>query len=61
VPFIIVGRAWQEKKPLWPAIPLNDLSQVLPSGALSDVAPTILHLLGLPQPEDMFKARSLIK
>lgn len=37
VPFIYVGRE---------ATPVDD-------GRLSDVAPTILHLLGLPQPEEM--------
>lgn len=61
VPFIIVGRGWPEKKILWPQIPLNDLSQILPSGALFDVAPTILHLLNLPKSPDMSKSSSLIK
>ena len=39
VPFIYVGRP----------------AQVIPgaSAALCDVAPTMLHLMGLPQPEEM--------
>lgn len=60
VPFLIVGKRWTEVKPLWPEIPMNDLSQVQPMGVLSDVAPTILRLLGLPLPADM-TARSLIQ
>ncbi|EKD89332.1 MAG: hypothetical protein ACD_34C00112G0001, partial [uncultured bacterium] len=60
VPFLIIGKRWAEVKPLWPLIPLNDLSQMQPMGVLSDVAPTILRLLGLPLPADM-SARSLIQ
>ena len=60
VPFLIIGKRWAEVKPLWPEIPMNDLSQLQPMGVLSDVAPTILRLLGLPLPPDM-SARSLIQ
>ncbi|MBI2416238.1 MAG: 2,3-bisphosphoglycerate-independent phosphoglycerate mutase [Candidatus Kerfeldbacteria bacterium] len=59
VPFLIVGQSWGQVKSLWPAIPLNDLAQMQPSGVLSDVAPTVLRLLGLPLPTAM-TARSLI-
>jgi 2,3-bisphosphoglycerate-independent phosphoglycerate mutase len=37
VPFIYVGRDAQTRA----------------DGTLSDVAPTMLHLMGMPQPEDM--------
>lgn len=60
VPFLIIGNRWAEVKALWPKIPMNDLSQLQPMGVLSDVAPTILRLLGLPTPPDM-TARSLIQ
>lgn len=60
VPFLIIGKQWADVKPLWPQVPLNDLSQIQPIGVLSDVAPTILNLLGLPVPKDM-TARSLIQ
>lgn len=60
VPFLIIGKRWMEVKALWPRIPMNDLSQVQPLGVLSDVAPTILRLLGLPVPSEM-TARSIIQ
>jgi len=60
VPFMIIGNRWGQTKPLWPQVPMNDLAQMQPIGVLSDVAPTILHLLGLPVPPDM-TARSLIQ
>ena len=60
VPFLIIGNRWAQVKPLWPQVPMNDLSQMQPMGVLSDVAPTILRLLGLPTPPDM-TARSLIQ
>ncbi|MBI4407868.1 MAG: 2,3-bisphosphoglycerate-independent phosphoglycerate mutase [Candidatus Kerfeldbacteria bacterium] len=60
VPFLIIGNRWVPVKPLWPQIPMNDLSQLQPMGVLSDVAPSMLHLLGLPSPPDM-TARSLIQ
>lgn len=60
VPCLIIGNRWAQVKPMWPKIPLNDLSQLQPDGVLSDVAPTLLRLLGLPVPEEM-TARSLIQ
>lgn len=47
VPFIIVGKQFLGKE------------EILQSGILADVAPTVLKLLGLPQPPDM-TGRSLI-
>ena len=48
VPFILVGKTWMAKKTMWPAPPHGDLSQIQPTGILSDVAPTILQSLNLP-------------
>jgi len=39
--------------------PEGDLSLLVPVGMLADVAPTVLRLLGLPQPEEM-NGRSLV-
>ncbi len=60
VPFLIIGQRWAEVKPLWPRVPMNDLAQLQPMGVLSDVAPTMLRLLGLAVPPEM-TARSLIQ
>jgi 2,3-bisphosphoglycerate-independent phosphoglycerate mutase len=48
VPFIMVAKDLALKTPKNIA-----LDQVRPSGCLSDIAPTILKLFGLPQPKDM--------
>ena len=50
VPFIVVGKDFELASPL-KEVP--DLSLLTPSGVLADVAPTILKLIGLPQPKDM--------
>ncbi len=60
VPLMIIGDQWAQVKQLWPKVPLNDLSQMQPDGVLSDVAPTLLGLMGIPVPEEM-TARSLIQ
>jgi 2,3-bisphosphoglycerate-independent phosphoglycerate mutase len=53
VPFIIAGRAFEGMKaPSGDAIG-GDLSLAQPVGMLGDVAPTMLKILGLPQPPDM--------
>lgn len=49
VPFIVVGRAWAGKGTLVN----SDLSNLTPTGFLADVAPTILKLMGIPQPASM--------
>lgn len=59
VPLFLVGRQWLGQKNIWSTIPHNDLSHVQPVGVLSDVAPTVLHLLNLPIPPEM-TGRSLI-
>jgi 2,3-bisphosphoglycerate-independent phosphoglycerate mutase len=57
VPFIIVGtsfaKASEDKEEI------SDLSLIAPVGVLADVAPTILKIMGLKQPEEM-NGRALI-
>jgi len=53
VPFIIVSKDLQGQAGPAGDPPENDLSLLPPVGMLSDVAPTILKLMGLDQPEDM--------
>lgn len=60
VPFLLIGKSWKEEKKFWPAVPYNDLSRIPPSGILSDIAPTMLEMLGLPAPKDM-TGRSLLR
>ncbi|MFA4871951.1 MAG: 2,3-bisphosphoglycerate-independent phosphoglycerate mutase [Patescibacteria group bacterium] len=59
VPFIIVGKEWEGKTAGYADSPNSDLSLVQPSGLLSDVAPTILKVMGLKQPKEM-TGKSLI-
>lgn len=59
VPFIIVGKEWEGKTAGFPEVPNSDLSLVQPSGLLSDVAPTVLSVMGLAAPEEM-TGKSLI-
>lgn len=51
VPFILVGK--QFEKPQTTTGGMHELATVMPIGVLSDVAPTILELMGLPKPEEM--------
>jgi len=51
VPFVVVGSKW-ENHPTSLALG-NDLSSLTPNGLLSDVAPTILTLMGLEKPAEM--------
>lgn len=59
VPFIIVSSKYEGKTLGFPDAPNGDLSLVTPSGLLSDVAPTILKICGLPKPKEM-TGRSLV-
>ena len=52
VPFIVIGKDF-EGKSLAPEGFGNDLSVITPSGVLADVAPSILCLLGIQQPDEM--------
>ncbi|HAM88534.1 MAG: 2,3-bisphosphoglycerate-independent phosphoglycerate mutase [Candidatus Falkowbacteria bacterium GW2011_GWC2_38_22] len=53
VPFILVGNEYAGINFGWPDAPGNDLSLLSPKGILSDVAPTILEILGLSKPKEM--------
>ena len=53
VPFILVGNEYAGINFGWPDAPDNDLSLLAPRGILSDVAPTILKIMGIPKPKEM--------
>jgi 2,3-bisphosphoglycerate-independent phosphoglycerate mutase len=53
VPFIIVSKEFMGKTFGWQDAPTADLSLVQTQGILSDVAPTILKILGLKKPKEM--------
>ncbi len=53
VPFIVIGKTYEGQPAPTGEIHNGDLSLVPPIGMLADVAPTILIILGLPQPEEM--------
>ena len=59
VPFLIIGQEYEGKSLSLPEAPGGDLSLVQPQGLLSDVAPTILKVMGLEKPPEM-TGRSLI-
>lgn len=51
VPFIIIAK--ELKRHVHSASGYNDLASLVPEGALTDIAPTILDLFGLQQPPEM--------
>jgi len=53
VPFIIVGEQWRGQASPSGEVVGGDLSIMPPVGMLADVAPTVLKILGVPQPTDM--------
>lgn len=53
VPFLLVKREFAGKTLGIPDTPNGDLSLATPSGLLSDVAPTILKLVGVAKPKEM--------
>ena len=59
VPFLIIGQEYEGKSLSLPDAPGGDLSLLQPQGMLSDVAPTILKVMGLEKPSEM-TGRSLI-
>ena len=59
VPFIVIGNEYEGKKIGWAEAPGGDLSLVQPIGILSDIAPTILKILKIDQPQEM-TGRSLL-
>ncbi|MDP2736861.1 MAG: 2,3-bisphosphoglycerate-independent phosphoglycerate mutase [bacterium] len=59
VPLLIVSKEYEGKSLSLPDAPGGDLSLLQPQGMLSDVAPTILKVMGLEKPPEM-TGRSLI-
>jgi 2,3-bisphosphoglycerate-independent phosphoglycerate mutase len=59
VPFIVIGAAYEGQTGGTKDAPEGDLSLLQPVGMLADVAPTILSIIGMPQPEEM-TGRTLI-
>lgn len=53
VPFIIIAKQFEGQPSIAGEVPDGDLSLMSPVGMLADVAPTILAVLGIPQPELM--------
>lgn len=53
VPFFIIGNQFEGQSGLSGDVPNGDLSLMPPVGMLADVAPTMLKVLGIPQPPDM--------
>ncbi len=53
VPFILIAKPFAGRRFGWQDAVNNDLSTVQPQGILSDVAPTILKLMGIKQPKTM--------
>ncbi|MFA6131334.1 MAG: 2,3-bisphosphoglycerate-independent phosphoglycerate mutase [Patescibacteria group bacterium] len=53
VPLILVGAQFEGKPGLSGDAPNGDLALLPPVGMLADIAPTILKILGLPQPPEM--------
>jgi 2,3-bisphosphoglycerate-independent phosphoglycerate mutase len=53
VPFAIIGKDFEGKPSVAGEVPDGDLSLLSPVGMLADVAPTVLAVLGIPQPPEM--------
>ncbi|MFA6427751.1 MAG: 2,3-bisphosphoglycerate-independent phosphoglycerate mutase [Candidatus Magasanikbacteria bacterium] len=53
VPFIIIGREYKGQAGPTGDTPDGDLSLLRPVGVLADVAPTMLKILGVEQPQEM--------
>ncbi|MEK7481461.1 MAG: 2,3-bisphosphoglycerate-independent phosphoglycerate mutase [Patescibacteria group bacterium] len=53
IPFLIVGAQLKGQTGPTGDPPGGDLAQLPPVGMLADVAPTMLKILGIPQPEEM--------
>jgi len=53
VPFILIGKQFEGKTIGFKEVPGSDLSLVKPQGILSDVAPTMLKVMGIAKPKEM--------
>lgn len=59
VPFILIGQGWEGFSSWFPENSKPSQGSPQSIGILADVAPTILHILGMPTPDDM-SGKSLI-
>lgn len=59
VPLLVIGKQWEGQTGGVVEAVGGDLSLTPPVGMLADVAPTVLKIMGLPQPEEM-TGRALI-
>ncbi len=53
VPFLIISNKLQGQPSIAGEVPEGDLSLMSPVGILADVAPTVLAIMGIAQPEEM--------
>ncbi len=53
VPFILIGKEYAGRSIGWLNAVGEDLSTAQPQGILSDVAPTVLRILGIKKPDEM--------
>lgn len=53
VPLWLIGKQFEGKPSIAGDVPNGDLSLMPPCGMLADVAPTMLAILGIPQPPEM--------
>lgn len=53
VPFLVIGEQWRGQASPSGEVIGGDLSLMPPVGMLADTAPTVLKLLGVPQPKEM--------
>ena len=60
VPLLIIGKEFKGKTIGLADAMSNDLSLLAPAGTLADIAPTILHILGIEPPLEM-SGKSLLK
>lgn len=53
VPFFVIGNQFEGQPGIAGDVPNGDLSLMPPVGMLADVAPTLLKIIGIPQPDEM--------
>ncbi len=53
VPFVIIGKQFEGQPSIAGEVPEGNLALMPPVGILADVAPTILAVMGIPQPPEM--------
>ncbi|MBI5793512.1 2,3-bisphosphoglycerate-independent phosphoglycerate mutase, partial [Candidatus Uhrbacteria bacterium] len=53
VPFVVINKRLEGQPSMSGEVPEGDLSLLSPVGILADVAPTVLAVMGIPQPAEM--------